>query len=151
MGEFGHGPLFWFAMGLVLFILLEIVTPGALFLIARAPEAEAEALAIASPAHFADVAPEAKRVTDRAGYADLRNGNAPGRKPGAAAVAAGRAHSCGSINGLLGITQMFAAGSRYRNQGVAPEPGSAAGDRGAEDAMRALGANMAWLLGRLRG
>jgi membrane protein implicated in regulation of membrane protease activity len=31
MGEIGHGPLFWFALGVVL-IVLEIITPGVFFL-----------------------------------------------------------------------------------------------------------------------
>jgi multimeric flavodoxin WrbA len=121
-------------------------------LISRVPEAEA--LIIASPVYFADVTPETKCVIDRVGYVDLHNGNTLRRKPGAAVVVARRAghvHSYDSINHLFGITQMLTVGSRYWNLGVALEPGSVAGDREAEDTMRALGANMAWLLGRLRG
>jgi multimeric flavodoxin WrbA len=119
--------------------------------IARVPEAEA--LILASPVYFADVTPELKCVIDRVGYVDLNHGNLLKRKPGAGVVVARRAghvHSYDTINHLFGILQMITVGSRYWNLGVAREAGAVKEDREAEETMRILGANMAWLLDRLK-
>ncbi|MDR1038851.1 MAG: flavodoxin family protein [Deltaproteobacteria bacterium] len=115
---------------------------------------EAEALVIGSPVYFADITPETKCVIDRLGYVDLHHGNLLRRKPGAAVVVARRAgqvHSYDSINHLFGITQMLTVGSRYWNLGVAQAHGAVRDDREAEETMRLLGGNMAWLLKKLQG
>jgi multimeric flavodoxin WrbA len=115
---------------------------------------DAEALVIGSPVYFADITPETKCVIDRLGFVDLNSGNLLKRKPGAAVVVARRAgqvHSYDSINHLFGITQMLTVGSRYWNLGVALDEGSVAQDSEAQDTMRVLGQNMAWLLKKIGG
>ncbi|MDR3155355.1 MAG: flavodoxin family protein [Deltaproteobacteria bacterium] len=119
--------------------------------IVKAPEAEA--LILASPVYFSDITPELKATIDRVGYVDLHHGNLLRRKPGAGIVVARRAghvHSYDSINHLFGILQMVTVGSRYWNLGVAREAGAVKDDREAEETMRILGSNMAWLLKRLQ-
>ncbi|MDR2612846.1 MAG: flavodoxin family protein [Deltaproteobacteria bacterium] len=114
---------------------------------------EAEAIILASPVYFADITPELKCLIDRAGYVDIHHGNRLRRKPGAAVVVARRAghvHAYDSINHFFGILQMITVGSRYWNLGVGHGPGTVRGDREAEETMRILGTNMAWLLHRLQ-
>jgi multimeric flavodoxin WrbA len=114
----------------------------------------AEALILASPVYFADLTPELKAVIDRLGYVSLHHGSLLNRKPGAAVVVARRAghvHTYDSINHFFGINQMITVGSRYWNLGVARESGKIREDREAEETMRVLGANMAWLINKLRG
>jgi multimeric flavodoxin WrbA len=119
--------------------------------IARLPEAEA--LILGSPVFFSDITPELKSFIDRAGYVDIHHGNQLKRKPGAAVVVARRAghvHAYDSINHLFGILQMITVGSRYWNLGVGREAGTVREDREAEETMRILGANMAWLLDKIK-
>ena len=114
---------------------------------------DSEALILASPVYFSDLTPELKAVIDRLGFVTLNHGGLLRRKPGAAVVVARRAghvHTYDSINHLFGITQMLTVGSRYWNLGVALEPGSIQEDREAEETMRVLGANIAWLVKKLR-
>jgi multimeric flavodoxin WrbA len=115
---------------------------------------EAEALILASPVYFADLTPELKAVIDRLGYVALNHGGPLRRKPGAAVVVARRAgqvHTYDSINHFFGINQMLTVGSRYWNLGVAREPGQIQEDREAEETMRVLGGNIAWLVKKLKG
>jgi multimeric flavodoxin WrbA len=113
----------------------------------------ADALILASPVYFSDLTPELKAVIDRLGYVALHHGSPLTRKPGAAIVVARRAghvHTYDSINHFFGINQMITVGSRYWNLGVAREPGQIVEDREAEETMRVLGANMAWLIKKLK-
>ncbi|MDR2339526.1 MAG: flavodoxin family protein [Deltaproteobacteria bacterium] len=114
---------------------------------------EAEALILASPVYFADLTPELKAVIDRLGYVSLHHGSLLARKPGAAVVVARRAghvHTFDSINHFFGINQMLTVGSRYWNLGVARDPGEIQDDREAQETMRLLGANIAWLVNKLK-
>jgi multimeric flavodoxin WrbA len=113
----------------------------------------AEALILGSPVYFADLTPELKAVIDRLGYVAIHHGSPFTRKPGAAVVVARRAgqvHTYDSINHFFGINQMITVGSRYWNLGVAREPGAIVEDREAEETMRVLGSNVAWLVKKLR-
>ncbi|MDR2349164.1 MAG: flavodoxin family protein [Deltaproteobacteria bacterium] len=115
---------------------------------------EADGVILGSPVYFADITPELKCVIDRVGYVSLRHNNFMRRKVGAAAVVARRAghvHAYDSINHFFGILQMFQIGSRYWNMGVALEKGAIREDREAEETMRILGSNMAWLLKKIHG
>jgi multimeric flavodoxin WrbA len=116
--------------------------------------AKAEALLLGSPVFFADLTPELKCFIDRVGFVTMHHGNPLRRKIGAAVVVARRAghvHTYDSINHFFGITQMITVGSRYWNLGVAHAEGSVREDREAEDTMRILGSNMAWLIHKIRG
>jgi multimeric flavodoxin WrbA len=114
--------------------------------------ADADGIILASPVYFADITPELKSVIDRVGYVSINHGNPLRRKVGAALVVARRAghvHAYDTINHFFGILQMIQVGSRYWNLGVAREQGAVKEDREAEETMRLLGGNMAWLLNKL--
>ena len=111
-----------------------------------------DALILASPVYFADITPELKAVIDRMGLVNISRGQPLRRKAGAAVVVARRAghvHACDSINHFFGINQMVTVGSRYWNLGVARELGEVLEDREAEETMRVLGSNMAWVMKKL--
>jgi multimeric flavodoxin WrbA len=113
---------------------------------------QADALILGSPVYFADLTPELKAFIDRVGYVCISHAYPLRRKPGAAVVVARRAgmiHAYDSINHFFGIMQMLTVGSRYWNLGVAREAGAVKEDQEAEDTMRILGANMAWLLKKI--
>jgi multimeric flavodoxin WrbA len=115
--------------------------------------AEAEALVLGSPVYFSDLTPWLKALIDRAGLAFLNSGNPLRRKPGAAVVVArrgGHVHTFDSINHFFGIMEMITVGSSYWNMGFGVEAGDVAGDAEAKRTMENLGANMAWLLKKLR-
>lgn len=115
--------------------------------------AAADGIVIGSPTYFADVSTETKALIDRAGFVAIANGGMFARKAGAAVVAARRAgavHAFDTINHLFGISQMFTVGSSYWNLGLGLGPGEVERDEEGLLTMRNLGANMAWLLKRIR-
>jgi multimeric flavodoxin WrbA len=112
----------------------------------------ADGLILASPVYFADMSPELKAFIDRAGFVALANGRVMTRKVGAAVVVArrgGQVHTHDSINHFFGINGMYSVGSTYWNMGVALEPGDVRQDGEAEETMRTLGANLAWILKKI--
>ncbi|MDD1645708.1 MAG: flavodoxin family protein, partial [Methanomicrobiales archaeon] len=76
------------------------------------------------------------------------------RKVGAAVIAvrrAGAIHAFDTINHFFGISNMFTVGSSYWNLGLGMNPGDVEKDEEGIRTMRNLGANMAWLLGKIHG
>jgi len=115
--------------------------------------AAADGIVIGSPTYFADVSTETKALIDRAGFVAIANGGMFTRKAGAAVVAvrrAGAVHAFDTINHLFGISQMFTVGSSYWNLGLGLAAGEVEKDEEGLQTMRNLGANMAWLLKRIR-
>jgi len=115
--------------------------------------AAADGIVIGSPTYFADVSTETKALIDRAGFVAIANGGMFARKAGAAVVAvrrAGAIHAFDTINHLFGISQMFTVGSSYWNLGLGLAAGEVEKDEEGLQTMRNLGANMAWLLKRIR-
>lgn len=113
---------------------------------------KARALILGSPVYFADLTPWLKAFIDRVGLVSLNAGNPLKRKPGAAVVVARRAghlHTYDSINHFFGITEMITVGSSYWNLGLGLEPGTVQKDQEAQQTMRNLGKNMAWLLKKI--
>lgn len=115
--------------------------------------AEAEALILGSPVYFSDLTPWLKALIDRAGLTLMNAGNPLRRKPGAAVVVARRAghvHTYDSINHFFGIMEMITVGSSYWNLGIGLAEGDVVDDAEAKKTMENLGANMAWLLKKIR-
>ena len=113
---------------------------------------EADGIILGSPTYFGDLSPELKALIDRTGYVSMRNGGLLARKVGAAVVAVRRGggmHVFDSINHLFTITQMIVVGSTYWNLGYGRDKGEVQGDEEGLQNMANLGANMAWLLGKL--
>ncbi|MDD1672447.1 MAG: flavodoxin family protein [Methanomicrobiales archaeon] len=115
--------------------------------------ADADGIIIGSPTYFADVSTETKALIDRAGFVGIANGGLYARKVGAAVVAvrrAGAIHVYDTINHFFGISNMFTVGSSYWNLGIGLHPGDVEKDAEGIETMRNLGANMAWILKRLK-
>lgn len=114
----------------------------------------ADGILIGSPTYFANVTAETKALIDRAGLVALSNGRMLRRKVGAAVVAVRRAGATrvfNSINHFFLINEMIVPGSIYWNLGTGSRAGEALEDEEGVRTMRALGANMAWLLSRIGG
>lgn len=115
---------------------------------------KADGIIIGSPVYFADISAEAKALIDVAGYALRGSGNPLKRKPGAAVIAvrrAGAIHAFDSINHFFLINEMIIPGSSYWNLGIGREKGDVLKDEEGMKTMRVLGANMAWLLKKIKG
>ena len=113
----------------------------------------ADGIIIGSPTYFSNVTAEVKALIDRAGLVAKANGDMLRSKAGAAVVAvrrAGSIHVFDSINHFFLINQMIVPGSIYWNMGIGRNPGEVKGDEEGVQTMKTLGANMAWLLERLR-
>lgn len=115
---------------------------------------EADAVILASPVYFANMSSEMKALIDRAGMVAKANDNMLKRKIGAAVVVARRAGSVftfDAINHFFLISEMIIPGSSYWNCGFGREIGKVSEDREAENTMKILGQNMAWLLKKVNG
>jgi multimeric flavodoxin WrbA len=113
----------------------------------------ADGIIIASPVYFADVTTETKALIDRLGYASRQGSNKLARKVGAGVIAvrrAGAIHALDTINHLFLISEMVVVGSSYWNIGIGRTPGEVENDEEGLRTMHTLGANMAWVLDRLR-
>ena len=113
---------------------------------------EADAIILGSPTYFADVSTEMKALIDRTGFVSMANGGLLAKKVGAGVVAlrrGGGIHVFDSLNHLFMISQMIVVGSTYWNLGYGREKGEVQDDAEAMRNMANLGANMAWLLGKL--
>ncbi|MBF0482044.1 MAG: flavodoxin family protein [Desulfovibrionaceae bacterium] len=115
--------------------------------------AGADGILLGSPTYFGDLSANLKAVIERAGMVSRANGDMYARKPGAAVVAvrrAGAMHAFHSINAFFLIGQMVVVGSSYWNIGIGREIGQVEGDEEGKTTMKQLGANMAWLLKKLK-
>ncbi|UCF90881.1 MAG: flavodoxin family protein [Desulfobacterales bacterium] len=114
----------------------------------------ADGMILGSPTYFTDVSTEMKALIDRAGFVAKANGDMFRRKVGAAIVAvrrAGSIHVFSTINNFFLISQMIIPGSNYWNMGIGLERGDVEKDKEGIGTMKLLGANMAWLLKKLKG
>ena len=114
---------------------------------------EADAVLLGSPTYFTDVTAEMKALIDRAGFVVRANGDLLRRKVGAAVVAvrrAGSIHAFDSMNHFFLIGQMIVPGSIYWNMAIGLGKGDVAGDEEGMKTMQTLGANIAWLLKKLK-
>ena len=113
---------------------------------------DADAIILGSPTYFADVTTEMKALIDRSGFVSMANGGLLARKIGAGVVAVRRGggiHVFDSLNHLFLISQMIVVGSTYWNLCYGREKGEVQDDAEAMRNLAHLGANMAWLLGKL--
>jgi len=114
---------------------------------------KADGILFGSPTYVSDVSPEIKALIDRACLVSRANGGMFRRKVGAAVVAVRRAggiHVFDALNHFFFITEMVVPGSSYWNIGVGLEPGDVERDTEGIQTMKTLGANMAWVLKKLR-
>ena len=109
----------------------------------------ADGIILGSPTYFADVTAGMKAMMERAGFVARANDFSLRRKVGAAVVAVrrgGAIHVFDTLNHFFLIAQMIVPGSSYWNDGIGRAKGDVKGDAEAEETMRVLGKNMAWLL-----
>jgi multimeric flavodoxin WrbA len=114
---------------------------------------EAGGIILGSPTYFADITSEMKALIERAGFTAMANDSMFKRKVGAAVVAVrrgGAIHAFDSINHFFLINQMIVPGSSYWNMGIGREIGDVDKDEEGIRNMKNLGANMAWLLKKIR-
>jgi len=114
---------------------------------------EADGIILASPTYFADVSAEMKALIDRSGFVAKANQDMFRRKVGASVVAvrrAGAIHTFDTMNHFFFISQMIVPGSSYWNIGIGLAPGDVNSDEEGLSTMQSLGANMAWLLKKIR-
>lgn len=112
-----------------------------------------DGIILGSPTYFANVSTNTKSLIERAGLVAKANNDMFARKAGAAVVAvrrSGAIHTFSAINQFFLISGMVVPGSTYWNIGIGMDPGDAAGDAEGVQTMKNLGANMAWLLERIR-
>jgi multimeric flavodoxin WrbA len=115
---------------------------------------EADGIILASPTYFADVSTELKALIDRSGFVAKANQDMFKRKVGAGVIAVrrgGAIHAFDTINHFFFINQMIVPGSSYWNIGIGLAPGDVNGDTEGISTMTTLGANMAWLIKKIRG
>jgi len=113
---------------------------------------EADGIILASPTYYADVSAGMKALMERAGFVARANDDVLRRKVGAAVVAVrrgGAIHAFDTINHFFFISQMVVPGSSYWNIGIGREPGEVKDDEEGIATMKALGANMAWVMKKL--
>jgi multimeric flavodoxin WrbA len=114
----------------------------------------ADGVLIGSPVYFADCSAITKALIERAGMVARANSNMLARKVGAAVAAvrrAGAIHTLDSIQHFFTISEMIIVGSSYWNLGQGRKPHQVLEDQEGLETMDTLGANMAWLLGKLAG
>jgi multimeric flavodoxin WrbA len=114
---------------------------------------DADGIILASPTYFTDVSPEMKALIDRAGFVSKANQDMFRRKVGAAVVAVrrgGAIHAFDTMNHFFFISQMIVPGSSYWNIGIGLAPGEVRNDEEGMMTMTTLGANMAWLLKKIK-
>lgn len=115
---------------------------------------KADGLVIGSPTYFSNVSAETKALIDRAGYVSGSNGGLLRGKIGAPVVAVRRSggnFTFAAINFLFTKCEMPVATSSYWNMTLAREPGDVQNDEEGKRTFETLGANMAFMIKRLRG
>jgi len=114
---------------------------------------EADGIILGSPTYFANVSAGMKALMERVGMVGRANEFMLKRKVGAAAIAVRRAGATsvlGAINAFFLAEQMIVPGSSYWNLGVGRDIGQVHGDEEGMKTMADLGANMAWLLKKIK-
>lgn len=113
----------------------------------------ADGIILGSPTYFADVSANMKAFIERTGMVSRANGDIYKRKVGASVVAvrrAGASHVFSSLNNFFLIGQMILAASSYWNIGIGKNPGEVLDDEEGVKTMKDLGANMAWLIEKVK-
>ena len=114
---------------------------------------EADGIILASPTYYADISASTKALIERAGFVARANDDLFRRKVGAAVVAVrrgGAIHAFDTMNHFFFINQMIVPGSSYWNMGIGLAPGDVEKDEEGLSTMKTLGANMAWVLKKLK-
>jgi len=109
----------------------------------------ADGLLVGSPVHFAGIGGCLKCFLDRAFFVAGANGGLFRHKVGAGVVAVrrgGEVSAWEQINKYFTLSEMFVPSGTYWNMVFGHVPGEALRDAEGLATMRALGANMAWLL-----
>jgi multimeric flavodoxin WrbA len=115
--------------------------------------AEADGIILGSPTYFSMMTPEMKALIDRAGFVARGNNHLFKRKVGAAVVAVRRTGAMptfDAINHFFLISMMIVPGSSYWNVGFGLNKGDVEKDEEAMQTMDDLGANMAWLIKKIK-
>jgi multimeric flavodoxin WrbA len=113
----------------------------------------ADAIIIGSPVYFSDLSTQTKALIEVAGYTLRWAGNPLKHKLGAAVIAvrrAGAIHAFDSINHFFLINEMIIPGSSYWNIAIGREKGEVLKDEEGMKTMKVLGANIAWLLEKIK-
>jgi multimeric flavodoxin WrbA len=110
---------------------------------------EADGVVIGAPTYFANVSGTVKSLIERVGMVNIANDGMLKRKVGAAAIVArrgGAIDAFNAVNHLFLHAQMIVPGSSYWNMGYGWHGRDVENDAEAEQTMRTLGRNIAWLL-----
>ena len=113
----------------------------------------ADGILVGSPVYFGSATPQTMAMLDRVGYVARMKDNFLRRKVGAAIVVARRAgqnFTFAQLNYFFLINEMIVPGSSYWNVGFGLQKGDVENDQEALTTVRTLGANMAWLLKKVR-
>lgn len=111
----------------------------------------ADGVVIGAPTYFANVSGNVKALLERVGMVNIANDWMLKRKVGAAAIVARRGGAIAAfdaVNHLFLHAQMIVPGSSYWNMGYGWHGRDVENDREAEQTMRTLGQNIAWVLNR---
>ncbi|MFH0915695.1 MAG: flavodoxin family protein [bacterium] len=112
---------------------------------------DAEGVVIGAPTYFANVSANVKALLERVGMVNIANDWMLKRKVGAAAIVArrgGAIDAFNAVNHLFLHAQMIVPGSSYWNMGYGWHGRDVEQDAEAEQTMRTLGQNIAWVLKR---
>jgi multimeric flavodoxin WrbA len=112
---------------------------------------EADGVVIGAPTYFANVSGTVKSLIERVGMVNIANDCMLKRKVGAAAIVArrgGAIDAFNAVNHLFLHAQMIVPGSSYWNMGYGWHGRDVENDAEAQQTMRTLGQNIAWLLKR---
>jgi len=112
-----------------------------------------DAIILGSPVYVGDVSSPMRALIERACVVSRANGGIYKRKVGAGVVAlrrAGATSALDSMSRFFAAQEMFIAGSSYWNMGVGRNPGDVEGDEEGMKTMKTLGANIAWLLKKIK-
>lgn len=110
---------------------------------------EADGIVLASPVYFAQMSGQMKNFIDRAGFVCSVNGGLLKHKIGASLITvrrAGALPALHSLNDFFTYSQIHVVSSTYWNMGFGLFPGEAKADSEAQQTIRNLARNMAWLL-----
>ncbi len=113
---------------------------------------EADGIIVGSPVYFGSATPQVMSLLDRAGYVGIKD-RVFDRKVGAAIAVARRAganFTFAQLNYFFFINGMIVPGSTYWNVGYGMAPEEVKNDEEGVRTVRNLGANIAWLVKKLK-
>jgi multimeric flavodoxin WrbA len=113
---------------------------------------EADGIIVGSPVYFGSATPQVMALLDRAGYVGIKD-RVFNRKVGAAIAVARRAganFTFAQLNYFFFINGMIVPGSTYWNVGYGLAPEDVKNDEEGVHTVRNLGANIAWLVKKLK-